>query len=347
MGNIKSMDDSLLQESTSVGSGEFENNYTLTSSCAASTFEAVNDAHVFSTALDTALRAFQIIYALLLVVIGSLLNSLIVFLVCKFRQLKTLSFGIALQICVTDLCLSLTYGFPLILNEIAGHWILGVELCVFVGFMLVFFIFLRDFLLLVFSIDKFCSVFVPFCYPKFSYKIVVILCVVSLCMCFVFSIISIPGLVDCYGLFEAATACSFIPTCNNICEAFGYSFILIGSLGSIVPIFLYLGLFIKGRRLHHNHLKILPRNENSISRKDWRASKTFALVFLAVFVVIKPPYVLYVTLLPTANVASYIVLKISFNIMFVCVITDPLLIMRNTDVKESLKEIFKKVRSSN
>ena len=329
---------------SSSGSDGFEDNNILYSPCAASNHTillAANDTQIFPKELYTALKVFQIMYILLLLILGSFLNCLVVFLICKFRELKTVAFVIAFQICVIDLCVAFNYGIPIVVNQIAGHLVLGAEVCVFVGFTLFFFAYIRNLLVFVYSFDKFCLVFAPFCYPKHSHKIVVILCALPFSFSFVLSIIFIPGVLDCYGFIKPVMACFFYHQCNDQCVTSTYFLFFTSSPGTTVAMLLFLALFIKGRRLRLNHLKVLSRNESSMSRQDWRALKTFALLSLSIFAFIIPPFIILVIFQSVENVASGVVLWISINIIYITVITDPVIIMRNTDVKECLKKISK------
>ena len=340
------MDDLLLDSiiTSSSGSSEIEGNIA-TSSCAASTLEALNNTKVLPTALNTALRVFQIIYVVILLVLGTLLNSLLVLLICKFRELRTPSFGIAFQICLNDVCLSIAFGISYLVTQIAGHWILGINFCIFIGFVLFSFFFLRTFLVFVFAVDKFCLVFTPFFYPKHSHKIVVIMCALSWCVSFVYSIIFIPGLLDCYDFVEPAMTCIFSSKCNKNCEVVNYILLPVTILpGTIIALLLFLGLYIKGRKLRFKHQNVFPQNGSRMTREDWRALKTFALLFLAILVIIFPPFIVFIVFQSLdINVAGYLAIIISVNISFLHVITDPLIMMRNGDVKECFKKVYKEI----
>ena len=332
-----------MDDLSSSGSSEIEGT-TATSSCAASTFEALNNTKVLPTALNTALRVFQIIYVVILLVFGTLLNSILVLLICKFRELRTPSFGIAFQICVIDVCLSIVCGISILVTLIAGHWILGINFCIFIGFMLFSFTFLRTLLVFVFAVDKFCLVFAPFFYPKHSHKIVVIMCALSWCVSFVHSIIFIPGLLDCYDFLEPTMTCFFSTKCNKICEVFYYILPVTLSPGTIIALLLFLGLYIMGRKLRLKHQNVFPQNGSRMTREDWRAFKTFALLCLAILVITFPPLIVFMIFQSLdINVAGYLAIIISANISFLHVITDPLIIMRNGDVKECFKKVYKEI----
>lgn len=323
---------------------EFAANYNHFNSCAATTIGVANEIQYFSPPVDILLKTVQIIYTSFIVVFGSFLSGLVVGLVITLKKLRTVSLFIAIQVCVNDICLCIAYGIPVIINEVTGYPAVSASSCAFLGFLLILFIFLRDFLLFLFSINKFLPVFCPLFYRKHGFKVVMTISVVSLFVCVVLSIIFVPGLVDCYGHFEVVQVCIFIPTCSNICKTLSYILVFVGSVGTVAPVVLYFGMFIKGKQMQ---LRTLSQNEHFVSKKDWKASKTLAIVFLVFFLIIKLPYVLYITLIFTKNIASYIVLKVSFNVVFICVITDPLIMMREPSFKEQLKTLIKKIKHCN
>ena len=84
------------------------------------------------------------------------------------------------------------------INVIAFHWLFGDYMCIIVGFVTFNAITVRTILMLVLTLDRFLSVFAPFFYPRHEYKITISLSIVAWVVSLLFSIIALPGLLDCY-----------------------------------------------------------------------------------------------------------------------------------------------------
>ena len=70
----------------------------------------------------------------------------------------------------------------------------------------------------------------------------------------------------------------------------------------------------------------------SITDQEWRALKTFFLLFLAVFLVIIIPVLLFKRAALFGTVVHFLVVKLAFTLL---VITDPIILLRNADVREA------------
>ena len=81
--------------------------------------------------------------------------------------------------------------------------------------------------------------------------------------------------------------------------------------------------------------------------QEWRAMKTFLLLFLAVFVVTILPYLLFNIAALSGSLVSALVQKLGSGIISLITITDPIIIMRNADVKESFNDFCSKTLKRN
>ena len=324
------------------GSGMVEGNYSLTSTCAASTLQAAVNGTVLPAPVAISARVFQILYGSLQVALGILLNVLILILVFSFKKLRIPSSGIAVQIAIANLTLTITNGIPTIVNNIAGRWILGVDLCILSGFAIFTLTIFRTLLILVFSFDRFASVFAPFFYPKHSRRITILMCTLAWSISIITSLLGIPPILDCYIFSEPTLFCVVSPRCSKKCMNFFYtcmSTIIIPAI--LTPIGLFLSLYIKGRKIRRKESKILGLTKRIITDQEWRAMKTFFLLFLALVLVTFLPLLLFNIASLLGSVARILVVKLANNIVTLLVITDPIIIMRNTDIKEAFNILMK------
>ena len=248
-----SMEDFLSQDfaELSSGSGVVEDNFTLTSTCAAATFLATNDT-VLPAPVAISIQLFHIFYGCLQVVFGILPNVLVLILVFRFKKLRTISFAIAVQIAIADLALTITYGIPTVVNLIADRWVLGLDLCIMYGLVIFILATVRTLLIFAFSFDRFASVFAPFFYPKHSRRITILMCVLAWSNTAAISLVTIPPILDCYTFSEFALSCTISPRCSKNCMTFFYIYLATVIFPAIItPVGFFLALYIKGRKLRY------------------------------------------------------------------------------------------------
>ena len=151
----------------------------------------------YSTTWAMIFRSFEIIFNILVIVFGALLNSLVLVLVKKFKSLQTLSFAIALQVIVINL-VKVAISFPTsLVTALANKWVFGGYACAIAGFAIFSTFIIRMVLMLTLVIDRFCNVFMPFYYPKRRKKIMLSLTLAAWSLTILMSIIMLPGLNDC------------------------------------------------------------------------------------------------------------------------------------------------------
>ena len=328
------------------GSGGIEDNFTSVSTCAMSSLESTN-ATVLPSHVAIGARVIQAIYGLFIFLLGNFLNSLILLLIMKYRQLRSVSFCIAAQIAIANLFLAVLYGIITIVTNIAGHWILGLEFCIISALIIFLFANLRTLLIFVFAFDRFASVFAPFFYPKYSYKIVTASCLLSWCISVVLSLANIPPWLDCYIFADSTFFCSYSRHCNSNCLVFYFVYLIAIVIPSIcVPTVLFISLYVKGRKIRRMESKMLGTANKRISDGEWRALKTFFLLFLAIFLLILPPnFLIYISSF-LGTIANNIAIKLSSMTITLLVITDPIIILKNADVKEALKKLMEAINTS-
>jgi len=330
-------------EYTYSGSGDYEPNDTNSSSCVADTLNYNNS--YLPRHVDISSRAVLVVYTHLIILLGNLMGFFILFLIIRYEKLHTISFSIGAQIAVANICSANVQGFPTIMNNIAGRWILGLNFCIISAFILFLSANIRTLLLFVFALDRFASVFSPFHYTKYSHITTTILCAFSWLVSIALSFILIPQWLDCYEMSEAILFCFYSSQCNGNCQTFEKIYIFLFVLPTIlIPTGLFIGLYIKGRQIRRKELKMLGLAKKTITDKDWRALKTFFLLFLAVFLVIIPPIVLSLITAKLGDIIHNISLKLGSMIIDAHVVTDFIIILRNADVREVSQKLRAETR---
>lgn len=300
----------------------------------------------YSPALTTTVRSFQIIFYIIICTLGITLNSLVIVLVAKYRKLQTLSFGIALQVVVLDSILSSTVLLLRPITSIAKGWLFGEHMCIITAYIYLTYLLLRTLLMFEFVIDRFLSVFFPYSYPKHSVKVMVVLSIGI----WVFSIAVriIPGYLDCYAYVSTSYLCVQSARCGPSCIAaananLGFVF----GPATVTPIILFGILYWKARRIQKKMVAVTGGGDSGgdVRKREWKATITFFLLFVAVFALTTPVIFTNILLATISRKIGpspviFVVRSLLSMMTSFLVVADPIVIMRNKDVKEIISKIY-------
>ena len=299
----------------------------------------------FSQTAAIVVKVIKAFHSFLILIFGILLNSMVLFVVGKFKNLQTPSYSISLQVVVLDLMLALIQIFVFV-SVIAGRWPFGEVFCAIAGVILFLGTLTRTFFMLVLVIDRFLSVFSPFLYPKYNTKIIVSLSLLSWIAPILLSIPPLPGILDCYTFSLTSWICGLSSSCNRKCIAFvNIYFGLIVVPLTILPVILYIILYCKAKKIKNSSIAVYSNpSEGEARRRENQVTITF-LLFITLFAVIVPSTGIsivahsFIQLTGSTSALVYSLRAISNLVVPFLVITDPIVIMRNRDVREALSEI--------
>ena len=277
---------------------------------------------------------------------GSFLNIFLFYLIIRHKKLHTLTFKISLQMVVLDL-LQL-YGITLfrLVTVITDEWVFGAGMCEVAGYIFQCLTLARTFIMCVFVIDRFLSIFAPYFYPRHSNKIATTLSVIAWVSSVLIPLPMVPGLLDCYRF--NSTQCVADALCSRLCSLYNllyFGFVFIPT--TLTPVVLYALLYWKVRKIKRQNFPI--GGESQLSRKkDWKTAITFFLLFLASFLLTTGALTLifiFASILRFygPSPALYVCLVFSISITTIIGVVDPIVIMRHSDVKEVLREIKTKL----
>lgn len=329
------------------GSGAVLDNITgmenLTLSCAARNIHNPVEQQPYSETVLTTVKVFQSTFFLLFVLlIGSFLNGFVIVLIVKYKKLHTITFGIALQVVIAHLFGSLLTGSISFISSVANRWIFGKYVCALIGVIYIFFFFTRATLMLVFVFDRFLSVFFPFGYPKYQKKVVIILSASA--WAFSLMVGAIGAILDCYTFVSKFWFCYFSGACNSRCITYSsVLFIAFGVPVTVVPVILYALLFIKAKKAKKAILSETAAFHDKY-KKDRKATITFFLLFVTTFALVLPGFIIS-TLLQflfqgeQEPAILYVFSVFIGNLLALILFTDPIVILKNPDVRAVFKEI--------
>ena len=309
------------------------------------------------------LRYVQAFFYLIGFIFGSLLNLFVMMLILRYKKLRTVTFTLALQVCIGDMINSIIVFLTSAVNAIAGRYVF-TGLCSTFGFILFFLGLARFYLMFVLVLDRFCTVFMPFSYQRRRIKVALLFSIGAWMLAFTIALFPVRGLLDCYTVFRNTWTCLPADGCINQRACFAYRWIsyLISNISGVVSLVMYLFLFRKARKLR-NRVAVATPSETATSetereemarrmKHERRANITFFLLFLALIGVSIPPSIFVLigriiviisgTALPTAYTVAEVLVGPTISLL---IIIDPIVIMRNQDFREIIRMLFR-VQSS-
>lgn len=307
----------------------------------------------YSTALTTTVRAILSVLYIIIFPLGIFFNALVIYLVAKYKKLRTRSFAISLQVVVLDLILLCTVFLLHPITTIANQWLYGEYTCAITGFIYTTFISARTYLMFMSVIDCFLSVFFPLFHRKWSTKVIVILSTITWLFTLMYGVIFLPGILDCYAFCNLLNLCLALGKCSKNCATLGY--ISIGVLygpATLFPLILYSTVYWKAisfKRSLESNIHAGISNKGEVQKRDWRATITFFLLFVAVFAVTSPIFILSIIASALSRMkvppppVLYFLISIANVLNSSLVIVDPIIILRHRDIREVLREMKQKL----
>ena len=331
-----------LEENASTAFNQTMSNESLT--CLARSIQMPEELPYSATFIKT-VAALQAIHYFLIFLFGTSTNILLTILVAKYKRLQNHSFGIALQIAAIDEVVSVLY-FAGAISIIADRWVLGEYTCVFAGMLLFVYSDVRTLLMFVFVINRFLFVFLPFSYPKYHQRVIIILSVVTWALPLAASILPIPDILDCFQFNTVTSTCSFTSRCGRGCSIFSsMNYTLVAIPATVLPMVLYTMLYIKAKKLKKATATVSDSKEGN--QQDWKATITFFILFISLFAATFPTVTVNFIISRLYKIAEtppavYGLSVASFAVLTSLPAIDSIVIMRNQDVRETLHDLKEK-----
>ena len=289
-----------------------------------------------------------ILYYMYISFFGAVLNSFVIYLVCKFKTLRNIEFIFAVQIAVVGLVRSVLVTPFQLASVIANRWLFGAVFCSIIGDLSYFLSTLRLVLMLAFVTDRFLNVFAPYAYPKIRTKVLI----AKHCVVYTTGALGavLYAVFDCGSFSSSSWKCEFDIECGSWCIIFGRTYQTAVFLPcNILPVVLYVALFCRAKKSIPRFQIPLPAPEalqraKEERERNIRLTVTFSLMFFALFLISNPPN-LILFLISDLGLASrdsavfYIFHSLALNAFILSSIADPVFILRNRDVREVLPKV--------
>lgn len=299
----------------------------------------------YPSPLTILFRILITIFYILVIFAAILLNSFVVYLIAKFKQLRNIEFAIAIQLVLINIVTGILTLPPGAISAVANQWLLSEPVCIGVAAIYHFVGLTRSLLLSAFVIDRFCMVFMPFLYPKFRVKVLISMIVAMYAVSV--SVPTISAVFDCYSFSFTIWICRFTPQCGLHCGTIRLisGFFVFTVLCSVLPVVLYVILYCKARRAMTSQGGGREVTKMEAERQR-RATVTFFLMFLALFLIIIPNGIVSlivsspsIAATPDTSLWLYMVDIFTLNIFTLVYITDPIFLLRNKDVRDVVAKV--------
>ena len=305
--------------------------------------------------LFTIVSMIQAIGYVSIVIFGIGLNSFLLLLIIKFKTLHQRGYFIAMQILISNLLLTFSLLPTTVVASLLNQWILGDGMCNTFAAFQIWMQIERWLLTLLLALDRTLCVWKPLTYDKeFGNKLVPVLSVVSWIAGFVLALVPVHGIGSCYQYYSALKLCSFNrpnhPACTLYVLFLG-TFLIV--FGGVTPALLYLALYCKARKINNTIINAqaawnLTHSGNKSAARKRKA--TFIVLFFTVLGLSIPFYAVLILQIVTA-LASKSFTIIGDNLFWVThllyhglVIADPLSMMKNKEVKETILRFKTSIR---
>lgn len=288
-------------------------------------------------------------------------NGLVLLLVLRYKRLRCRTVMISLSVVVADLLFALTFHLPILVSSVLRRWPFADAGCLAFGYLGLDFLVTRWLIMGVLASDRFCTVRFPFSYQKYSKWVLFGLTAIAWVLPTLLTVPSLDGLFNNSFRTNLGTC---LPDCHGndkkrLCQLYFTGYLSLSFIfGGLLPIFLYIWLYRRARKLRPSALTLgamtiqasggvvirQPVAHVGDIRRDFRALFTFIIIFVTFLVTGLPAYVLQVVRAATSpavicsipELASYLV----YALLLSATALDPLVIMRDQDFRRCLKDLL-------
>ena len=274
----------------------------------------------------------------LVIIVGSMtVNLLIVYLVVRFKRLRQRAFLLALLLITFNLFHTVVVLPVVFVSAVLRRWVFGDVACLILGGLNGSYYYANFMNILVLTLDRFFTVFMPFFYDRHGNKIAIgmsFLPWITAALRF-----TVNASLDCFIYVPTHKICitsaSSSTPCTISTSIFAWSFVF---AGVVVPIVLYVIMYLKGRHLDKKLATSKEMKTKGLFNK--RIFRTFLMLLIALVGMSMISIVLLTWFLvsPTRSLAFYIIqVLVARTTSNGATIAYPIIILSNLEVREAWK----------
>ena len=317
-----------------------------------------NTINSWSDTLSDILRSLLVIYYIAGCFVGTSLNLFLIVIVIKFKRLHKIDFYLTLQIVLVDFIFCI-FLFPIsATNAVSRQWTFDPGFCHFNGSLRALILEIRCLFLFILSLDRLSNVFFPLRYPNTQKRIVVILSAMTWTISVILALIPLYGLLDCFIYAPEYHGCTGGAGCRHkaACKVFGFSAAVFLNGSVVVALVMYFVMYVKAKKVNARVMPVSNTIGNEAAalqrRRGRQAMITLALYFIVLFAFSSPQLLFTEIPLLIENVTGFEFLPMWYDFVHVFTINlalahsfvDPVVLMRNEDVRMVVKTLVRSVK---
>lgn len=308
--------------------------------------------------IHDAINKIQATIAITTAIIGLPLNIYLFIIILKYKSLHQRSLFLSLQIIAIEIVYHAVVPATILTSGIKGTWIFGEVFCNMTGMIHDAFAMVRFSMMLVLTVDRFIYIFGPFFYSKHGGKVAWLLSSSMWILSLVRVITPLYGVLNCYTYIPTFKTCTAFAGCSKPCEYFvAVSITFIVSTGVIIPMILYIIIFIKVKQITRQHAVSQNNSENvrrniqqAFVRLQRRKKILITMFFLTISIAggTTPAFTLYIISLfyrvPNATIfiVNMLVGRTFFNLIPVF---DAIAFTRHGDIRATSNGLMRSISS--
>ena len=276
--------------------------------------------------------------------VGIVINIFVMTVILANKQLHTRPFMLCLQVISVNICNIIIY-IPAILTSFYQKWLFSSIGCAVLAMASLFFLFWRWLLMFLLIMDRFLMVWYPFQYFKYANTIMKILSISLPLLSITILLVVVMTEAGCYNFTNFYLICTIHPGCSEAKCALPYVLVaLLLLLCGIIPAIMYVAMYFKARsikRKSSDSNNILDTQDGQHSEK--RARRTIFIMLVCLLSLTLPSFISNLVIAlwdPITTTAIYAFVYIIHNIYSCLPITDAVVILQNSDIKNVVRRML-------
>ena len=204
--------------------------------------------------LPTFVTGLQAVVLALVTIASLSLNGFMLYLLVKHKKLREAN---GVPTILVDILWTLTVHPVALATTLSQRWLFGDGGCIAFGVLSAVLPYLRCLIIAIAAINRFCSVFATFTYPRHKTKLIGVAVTVALTVTTIHGLIPIFDIgLGRYSFYTALPSCYIDWHCSSVqCYTYNVIMMLVVTVaGAIVPVTAHTFLYRKGRKLAKRNL---------------------------------------------------------------------------------------------
>ena len=315
-------------------------------------WEQLND---WSQILSNIMISILFLYYIAGCLVGASLNLFLIVVLIKFKKLHQIDFCLTLQIVFVDFLFCI-FLFPIsATNSVSRQWIYSPGFCHFAGVLGLLIVKIRCSFLFILTLDRLGNVFFPLRYPNIQKRFVAVLSAMAWTISAILALLPLYGLLDCINYAPEYHGCTLGSGCKHrtACNTFGLITAVVLNGIVVTALIMYFAMYFKAKKINS---RVIPASttirDEAAAKRNRHAMVTLALYIIVLFALSSPQLLFNAIPLVLEDAIGFDFLPVWYNIVHVITVNlvlaisfvDPIVLMRNRDVRMVVNKILKRIK---